>query len=77
MRASGSLIDLEEEKEQERIKHPLHTYARAISPDRIPADIKTDIDELFPKSEGRRRIAYTLMFWNRKLNTKEQEDLSR
>jgi len=50
---------------------------RVISPDSIPADIKTDIDNLFPKSEGRRRIAYTLMFWNRKLNTKEQEDLSR
>lgn len=50
---------------------------RVISPDSIPADIKTDIDDLFPKSEGRRRIAYTLMFWDRKLNTKEQEDLSR
>ncbi len=48
-----------------------------VSPDRIPADIKTEIDELFPGSEGRRRIAYTLMFWNRKPSTKEQEDLSK
>jgi len=47
-----------------------------VSPDRIPAEIKTEIDELFPSSEGRRRIAYTLMFWDRKPNTKEQNDLS-
>ncbi len=47
-----------------------------VSPDRIPTDIKTEIDNLFPRSEGRRNIAYALMFWNRKPDTKEQEELS-
>jgi len=47
-----------------------------VSTDRIPMDIKIEIDELFPGSEARRRIAYTLMFWDRKPNTKEQTDLS-
>jgi len=47
-----------------------------VSPDRIPIDIKDEIDEIFPKSTGRRRIAYALMFWDRKPNSKEKEELA-
>lgn len=47
-----------------------------VSPDRIPVDIKDEIDEIFPQSEGRRKIAYALMFWDRKPNSKEKEELA-
>ena len=41
----------------------------------IPAEITLLIEELFPESTQRRKIAYTLMHWNRKPSGKEQVEI--
>jgi len=35
----------------------------------IPLETVTQIEDLFPESTDRRKIAFTLMYWNKKPNT--------
>ena len=39
---------------------------------KIPGELQDELDDLFPVSEKRRKIASILMFWDRKPTTKEQ-----
>ena len=42
---------------------------------KIPPETIAKIETLFPESIERRKIAFTLMHWNKKPTTKEQETL--
>jgi len=42
----------------------------------IPPETGIQIESLFPESTDRRKIAFTLMYWNKKPNTKEQDALA-
>ena len=42
----------------------------------VPDEVVNLINEMFPNSEERRRIADTLMFWNRKPNSAEQSEIA-
>ncbi len=41
----------------------------------IPPEIVTTIEELFPESEERRKIAFTLMHWNKNPDTSELKEI--
>lgn len=43
---------------------------------KVPEEVIDRINEIFPNSEERRKLAYTLMFWNKKPNSAERQEMA-